>query len=241
MVCQKCGLAWTYPRPSEVDYALNDFHAAFMPADEMTIDAAKLPWQWRHSLAVQVRLLQSVLVPGAHVHEVGCGQGMMLEMIRNEGYRVTGIEPSKSAARIAQAKGLEVETGYFGSGNLVSRADCVVFSQTLEHIGELQEVLTDAAALVPGGYLLCFQTNYRGLIPRLTREKWAWFPDQHFWHFTPPALSRCVAPYGFKLAAIRYLPLVHSHWKSRLAELAASCLPRAHDAFIALYQQVPCR
>ncbi len=239
MRCLRCGVGWTSPPPRAIDYTSNDFHSAFRAPEEAAAEIAKLPWEWRHSLNIQLRLLRSVLDPGAYVYEVGCGQGLFLDLVRRAGYRVSGIEPSKSASRIAQAKGLEVETGYFGSGNSVRRADCVVLSHVLEHIGEPQRALADAAALVPGGYLLCFQTNYRGLIPRLTREKWGWIPEEHFWHFTPPALSCWVARHGFTPVDVRYVSLVQGNWKTRFAELAASCLPRAHDGFIALYRQAP--
>ena len=239
MRCRECGGAWTSPRPGEVDYSSNDFHSAFVIPDEAAIDSSKLPWEWRRSLDVQVRMLQSVLAPGAHVHEVGCGQGMLLEMLRKAGYRVTGIEPSTSASQVALAKRIEVETGYFGAENTIRKADCVVFSHVLKHIGEPQRALSDAAALVPEGYLLCFQTNYRGLIPRLTREKWGWIPEEHFWHFTPESLTRWVVRHGFEPVELKYVSLVQGNWKSKLAQFVASRLPRAHDGFIALYKRAP--
>jgi len=241
MRCQKCGVAWTSPRPGEVDYASGDFHSAFAPKNDVAINSAKLPWEWRHSLDVQLKMLQAVLAPGAHVHEVGCGQGMFLEMLCKAGYRVTGIEPSKSASQVARDKGIEVETGYFGAESTIQQADCVVFSHVLEHIGEPHRALADAAALVPDGYLLCFQTNFRGLMPRVTRRKWAWFPLEHFWHFTPASLTRWVAKHGFVPVDVRYVSLVQGNWKSKLIQFASSCLPHAQDGFIALYRQVPCR
>ncbi len=237
MRCQKCGVAWTSPRPGEVDYASNDFHSAFVREDDVAIEAATLPWEWRRSLQVQVQMLQSVLAPGAHVHEVGCGQGMLLELLHGAGFRVSGVEPSKSASRLAQAKGLEVETGYFGPDNTIRHADCVVLSHVLEHIGEPHRALTDAAALVSNGYLLFFQTNFRGLIPRVTRAKWGWIPEKHFWHFTPESLTRWVAKHDFIPVNVRYVSLVQRNWKSKFVQLAASCLPRTHDGFVALYRK----
>ncbi len=237
MRCQRCGVAWTFPRPGEVDYVSNDFHSAFVTPDEAAIDSSKLPWEWRRSLDVQVRMLQSVLPSGAHVHEVGCGQGILLGMLRKAGYRVSGIEPSKSASLVARAKGLEVETGYFGPGNTVRRADCVVLSHVLEHISEPHHMLADVALLVPEGHVLFFQTNFRGLIPRLTRQKWGWIPEEHFWHFTPKSLTRWAARHALLPVEIRYVSLVQKNWKSRLVQLAAGFLPCAHDGFVALYKK----
>lgn len=231
MRCDTCGGAWTDPRPQPVNYVENDFHGMLEASDSRA-----LPWEWRMSLRTQLKMIIHHLPAGAHIHEVGCGQGLFLDLLRNHGFEVTGIEPSKSASNIARKKGLQVECGYFGHGNAVKKADCVVFSHVLEHIGAPYETLQLAAHIARGGHMMFFQTNYRGLIPRAVGAKWAWIPNEHFWHFTPNSLQSWLSKHEFTQMEVRFASLVQGNWKTKLLQLGTLIVPQLADGFISIFK-----
>jgi len=236
MRCLECGLGWTHPPPAPIDYAAADFHfcaAGGGIAGRITVDS--LPSEWQRSLLIQAALLQKYLPRQAHIHEVGCGQGLFLEILGQSGFQVSGIDPSVSAAAIARSKGLDVETGFFGAKNVPRTPKCIVLSHVLEHLEKPFDALATAAEVVHGGYLLFFQTNYRGLIPRIVGRKWTWIPEQHFWHFTPASLARWLSRYGFVPIETIYTPLVQHHWKTKLLNGIAGLVPPAYDGFITLF------
>ena len=237
--CPECTLAWTTPPPGPIKYEQGDFHQCVDSSANAVPSVSQLPGEWQNSLRLQVELLKKHLKPGAHVHEVGSGRGLALQLFREAGFSVSAVEPSERAAAIAQQQGFAVETGYFGAGNRIATADCVVFSHVLEHIAEPEAVLDHAADLVGDGYLLFFQTHYPGWIPRIFVRHWAWIPDEHFWHFTPKALDGWLARVGFSRVELCYVPLVQGNWKTKLVRNLASLIPPAQDGFIALYRRNP--
>ena len=50
----------------------------------------------------------SIFFKGKTLLDIGCGAGIFMDYARDQGYKCTGIEPSKMASKIAQEKNLKV-------------------------------------------------------------------------------------------------------------------------------------
>ena len=106
------------------------------------------------SLAKYVSLRQ------ARILDIGCGGGLFLSLLKQEGAQVTGIELSDSRAHYAKTKhGLEiykipVESDFWQQGHAAS-FDAVTLWDVIEHVNYPFRTLKCAAnVLKPGGYLL---------------------------------------------------------------------------------------
>jgi len=224
VACLTCTNAWTDPPPSKIEYADQDFHSKFPYTDVLD-----LPNQWKKGLMILADMLGRQLEPESKVLEIGCGQGILLKELARRGFDVSGIEPSKTASQAARAWGLNVTQGYFPEVLLSGQFDAVVMSHVLEHIGEPTELLKHTSRVAPGGLVVLGQTNWRGLMPRLYKEKWyAWVPEHHFWHFTPRGLSFILRKLKWEILEIEYSSLFH---QSSIVSVVGAAIPRLGDQF----------
>jgi 2-polyprenyl-6-hydroxyphenyl methylase/3-demethylubiquinone-9 3-methyltransferase len=99
-------------------------------------------------------------LPGAKVLDIGCGGGLFLSLLKQQGADVTGIELSDSRAQYAKTKhGLviykhPIESGFWQSG-YANHFDAVTLWDVIEHVNyPLQTLQSAAKVLKTGGFLL---------------------------------------------------------------------------------------
>jgi 2-polyprenyl-6-hydroxyphenyl methylase/3-demethylubiquinone-9 3-methyltransferase len=111
---------------------------------------------------------------GKAVLDLGCAGGFMAEALATRGADVTGIDPAADAvdaARVhARATGLRI--GYdVGVGEALpyddSSFDAVVCVDVLEHVADLNKVLSEVARTLRPGGLFLFDTINRNPLARL--------------------------------------------------------------------------
>jgi len=108
------------------------------------------------------------------VLDLGCAGGFMAEALASRGAQVTGIDPAAEAidAARAHARATGLRIGYdVGVGEAlpydISSFDAVVCVDVLEHVADLNKVLSEVArTLRPGGMFL-FDTINRNPLARL--------------------------------------------------------------------------
>jgi SAM-dependent methyltransferase len=88
--------------------------------------------------------------PHAEVLEIGCGEGAVLEQLRDREYRVRGLELSSSGAAVARERGLKVDTYDgsrfpYGDGSF----DLAVLTHVVEHLENPRIVLNEAGRVAP--------------------------------------------------------------------------------------------
>jgi 2-polyprenyl-6-hydroxyphenyl methylase / 3-demethylubiquinone-9 3-methyltransferase len=113
--------------------------------------------------------------PGKRVLDLGCGGGFMAEALAARGAEVTGIDPAAGAIAIATrhaaASGRKIRY-LTGTGEAIPLADAsldiVVCVDVLEHVTDLDRVLTEVARVLKPGGLFLFDTINRTVLARLT-------------------------------------------------------------------------
>lgn len=139
--------------------------------------------------------------------EVGCNDGVFLEPLRREGFRVVGIDASDNVASLARQKGLNVTTGMFDRQSALNlrerhgRFDVVTCSNVFAHNPALDSFMDGVdEALTPGGEFWIEVHDARGLFAGL---QWDCFYHEHSFYWTIHSLSAFLARRGYRLRDYR--------------------------------------
>ena len=159
-------------------------------------------------------LADSLAPRGGELLDIGCGTGNFLAAARQAGYRVTGTELDRNAARFAKERlGLErvlpLTIAGFAEQFANEKFDVVTFFEVLEHQTEPVEFLRSVkACLKPGGTIALSVPN---------RERWLTGPDvldyppNHFLRWNAAALTKFLGTQGFDVLSVREEPASLHH------------------------------
>jgi len=111
-------------------------------------------------------LIQHLLLSSAKVLDIGCGGGLFLSLLKEQGAEVIGIELSDSRAQYAKTKhGLEINKhpieADFWQKDYVNHFDAVTLWDVIEHVNYPFEALQSAAHVLRQGGLLLIDTPCR--------------------------------------------------------------------------------
>jgi 2-polyprenyl-3-methyl-5-hydroxy-6-metoxy-1,4-benzoquinol methylase len=139
--------------------------------------------------------------PSGRLLDIGCGDGELLERLRDLGWQVEGVDSDERAVRAARVRGLEVHVGTLESqGYSGASFDAVTMSHVIEHLHNPVGLVRECRrVLKPGGYLVIVTPNMNSLGYRLFGKAWRGLePPRHLQLFTPRLLRRLAAQAGFQ-------------------------------------------
>ena len=128
--------------------------------------------------------------------DVGCSSGAFLNLARNEGWDVYGVEPSKEAAEFARKNyNLNIHRGDFNSFETKSKFDCITFWASLEYNSDVRKTINKANKLLKkGGLLLIFISgNSHSLVMKMLKEECAGFLFNRTHYFSPESIDALVS------------------------------------------------
>lgn len=156
------------------------------------------------ALKKKLNLVNSLSTKGS-ILDIGAGTGEFLLTCKNDGWHVTGIEPSERAKQIAHQKGIGMEESL---ANLTDHSfDVITMWHVLEHVPNLEQQLKELKRLLkPNGVLLVAVPNYKSYDAKVYQEYWAAYDVPiHLWHFSKNAISKLFALQSMKL--VQVLPM----------------------------------
>ncbi len=159
---------------------------------------------------------------GRRVLDVGCGGGFLSEMFARDGYEVAGIDPAvrsiEAARRHASAGGLTIDYRVARGESLPfpdGTFDIVACCDVLEHVDDVERVVSEVSRVLGDGGILLFDT--------VNRTAKAWFaliklwqdwdivglgePNVHVWakFIRPRELVTMLAARGLRAGELRGL------------------------------------
>lgn len=160
---------------------------------------------FRNIFRMRFNLVGKYIANTGRVLDIGCSNGVFLDLFKEKGWETWGVEPSGNA-KVSIQKGHKVLNVSFEKAKLPENYfDLVILNHTLEHLDHPLRVLEKVYNLLKkGGILFVDVPNAGGLGARLLGKYWPYcLPKEHKWQFTKASLSELFKKSGFKILAFQ--------------------------------------
>jgi 2-polyprenyl-3-methyl-5-hydroxy-6-metoxy-1,4-benzoquinol methylase len=211
MECQGCGLAYLHPRVRSENLE------KLYPPGYYGMGTQRFRWGLEKAVTFfRRRRAQRVarITPPGRLLDVGCGRGIFLSILRENGWEVFGTELSDQAAREARERfGLNVLVGALPSLGLPERTfDVVTLWHVLEHLPDPLPTLREIRRVMrDDGWVILALPNLASWQAKLTRGYWYHLdPPRHYYFYTPRTLEKMLHHIGFRTVRVRHLSLEHN-------------------------------
>jgi 2-polyprenyl-3-methyl-5-hydroxy-6-metoxy-1,4-benzoquinol methylase len=192
----ECGLVYTNPRLGEDELAAmysetSYFNAASDEIGYQDYDATS-DLRQRTFMRWFDEISRHMPRPGKLL-DVGCATGLFLEVARNRGWDVTGVELSSFAAEKARSKGFRIIGTRLGETDWGNETfNLVTMFDTIEHLPDpMSEASTVRKILAPDGLFAVITPNIASLHARIAGSQWFLLkPEEHLYFFTLTTLQR---------------------------------------------------
>ncbi len=136
------------------------------------------------------KLIEKYVTKEGKVLDIGCTNGLFLDIFKKHGWDTYGVEPSKNS-ELAIKKGHMVNKNIFEKVNFKSNYfDLIVMNHTLEHIEDPNLFISLAYKyLKKGGILYIDVPNFNSLKSNIAKSRWPYLlPFEHVYQFSETPL-----------------------------------------------------
>lgn len=176
------------------------------------------------SLKRKLHLINSLSAKEKKLLDIGCGTGDFLNVCKNNGWEVLGIEPNENARTIANNKVNDSVFDIEKLGQLeVGSFNVITLWHVLEHLPELDnQIATFKRLLNPNGVLIIAVPNYKSYDAGYYKEFWAAYDvPRHLWHFSRQSINKLVSKENMSVVKMKpmwfdafYVSLLSEKYKS---------------------------
>lgn len=176
------------------------FKTNLQPANRLGIPMAMIIPSLRHILEHEFRNLPNPN-PGARLLDVGFGSGVFLDLARQMGWKVAGVDPDPITVESAAKRGLDVRQGGVEAyADMPESFDVITLSHVIEHVHDpLQTLQAIFRLLKPGGFLWLSTPNIQSFGHEYYGKHWRGLePPRHLVLFNWHTLCEKLIQIGFK-------------------------------------------
>ncbi|KKQ75709.1 MAG: Methylase involved in ubiquinone/menaquinone biosynthesis [Candidatus Woesebacteria bacterium GW2011_GWB1_38_5b] len=148
------------------------------------------------------KFIAKYTLPGK-VLDVGASTGIFLEIFKDHGWEVRGVEPS-SSAEVAQRKGIKMYRTQFEKLDLEkNNYDLIILNHSLEHVRNPLAFMKKVKGLLKkNGVVYVEVPNFASLESMIAKKAWRYLlPNEHIYQFTPETLGRLIEAVGLKVVS----------------------------------------
>jgi len=140
--------------------------------------------------------------------DVGAGAGAFLNVMKQTGWNVTGIEPDDTARKNAQENySLQLQEEQALDSFAAESFDVISLWHVLEHVHDLHGYINSFMRLLkPKGTLFIAVPNYTSKDAQTYGEHWAAYDvPRHLYHFSPKSMDLLMDKHGFIITAQKHM------------------------------------
>ncbi len=168
------------------------------------------------TLKNKLKLINSESQKGTAL-DIGAGTGDFLTVLKNDDWKITGIEPNEKAKAIAISKGITFAESLKSLPN--NSFDVITMWHVLEHVPNVEQQITELKRLLtPDGTIFIAVPNFNSFDANYYGGFWAAYDvPRHLWHFSKTAIRKLFV--AEKLELTKVLPMkFDSFYVSLLSE-----------------------
>jgi 2-polyprenyl-3-methyl-5-hydroxy-6-metoxy-1,4-benzoquinol methylase len=209
--CKKCGLVQRNPQPVKEEIIAryskifgNDYlryelenEAAFLKLQQLALHDAGFDKVQKNAFLRAGDAPPSVI-------DIGCATGALIAFLRNNGWRVTGVEISPCAGYAQKERGLDVRNISLEENNFPKESfDTVLASHLVEHLNDPRSFFLEANRILKkDGYMFITTPNISGFQARLFGGRWRSAIFDHLYLFSKRTLLKMLKNCGFKTEGV---------------------------------------
>jgi 2-polyprenyl-3-methyl-5-hydroxy-6-metoxy-1,4-benzoquinol methylase len=190
MINNEYDMLVTSPVPENVaDYYKSEDYISHTDSKKSLLDKA---YQGVKNITLKrkLKLINSFETSSKNILDVGAGTGDFLKVCKSNSWKVSGIEPSLNARKIAYKKGVNLQENLSEFKN--TNFDVITLWHVLEHVENLSEYILELHSLLADdGRLIIAVPNFKSDDANYYKEFWAAFDvPRHLWHFSQRSISK---------------------------------------------------
>lgn len=219
--CKSCGFLFTNPRPEPHQlgiYYKSEDYISHSNTSKGLVNKIYLLVR-NYTLSKKFNLVNKFAQP-KKLLDIGCATGMFLNVSKNRGVEVVGVEPDQQAREFAKTT---FAIDVFDENSLSqfedNTFDAITMWHVLEHVPNLNQRIEEIKRLVkPGAFIFIAVPNSASYDAELYQEHWAAYDvPRHLYHFTNATIQKLISKHQLKL--IKKVPMVFdSFYVSMLSE-----------------------
>jgi 2-polyprenyl-3-methyl-5-hydroxy-6-metoxy-1,4-benzoquinol methylase len=188
---EKLDLLITFPKPTETELPSYYDSEDYISHTDGKRTLFEKVYQYIKNIALKNKLdLVNGLQPEkGNLLDIGAGTGDFLAVAKQNGWKITGIEPNKKAKSIAVHKGIS----FVENSKLLPTEsfDTITMWHVLEHVPDLDFQIKELKRLLkPTGTILIAVPNFNSYDAKHYGSYWAAYDvPRHLWHFSKTAIK----------------------------------------------------
>lgn len=201
MVCDACWLVQTE------DYAGRE---ALFTEEYAYFSSTSTSWLKHSEAYVAAMRARFNLGPQSHVVEIAANDGYLLQYVKAAGIPCTGIEPTRSTAEAARAKGIEIIEEFFGValGEKLAAtgkaADLTAANNVLAHVPDINDFAGGFAKLLKPQGVSTFEFPH--LLNLVALNQFDTVYHEHYSYLSLTAVHRIFAANGLAVFDVEEIP-----------------------------------
>lgn len=150
------------------------------------------------------------LGPQSHVVEIAANDGYLLQYVKARGIACLGVEPTKSTATAARAKGIDIVEEFFGQAladRLVAegkQADLMAANNVLAHVPDINDFVSGFARLLKPDGVATFEFPH--ILNMMAENQFDTAYHEHFSYLSFMAVERIMAANGLRVFDVEKTP-----------------------------------
>ena len=202
--CTKCKNFFTDPVPSSLG---NYYHDRYRKYNSLVLTVL------RFFYTIKVKSwVKSFKGKNYSALEIGCGDGFVLSILKNMGWKVLGVErDEKSVNHARNMQGIDVMSAPISENVFEKNFDLIVLFQVLEHVDRPVVLLNKCKKMLKtNGKMIISVPNIESWQAKLTKQNWMHLDvPRHLNHFTKDSLNFYLDKLNLSIDSISYQSFEH--------------------------------